>query len=214
MTESRIPKGNIQVTPEVSLNVDLDASAIVDIHVAMKEEELLQREKQLQEDLRSAEEVVKEAAGRLEGALNQIEKENQKDMSAEVFPALLSFGFKNLEGQCTVHIDKSTKRPMLKTEFTIYTGKGVQTHGIRTYKRTRMPKNISKLDKEVQAAGNEVQAIKDELLQVKQGLASVDRMERKARAQMAIRALESTAAGRKMLAGIRKDAVKALPAPK
>jgi len=210
----KVAKGSIQVTPEVTMNVELDANNLVDIHVAMKEEALLKQEKELQEALLKAEESVKNITMKLNSALHEIGEEKEKQMAEEVFPALKSFGFKDLIGKCQVGFSTDTKRLMLRLDFTLYTGRGLEAHGIHTIKRMRVPKAVAAIHKEKKQADKTVQDIKGELLKVKKGLASVDRMERRARAQMAIRALESTVAGRKMLAGIRTDATKALPAPK
>lgn len=206
------------VVPNVSMNVELDSRALVDIGVAQREEALLAKERQAIADLRELEERRSKLLQEYNEALKELGDTAAKKMRDQMVAPLKKAGFKNLKFSCivTYMVDKN-KRAKLSMQFHIddqhnhdYWG---TTQGIRSSKKVPVPAKIKTLHAKGHDLDEPIEKAQNHLMKIKTQLQNIPRMERRARAAMAIQALESTPQGRKMLAGIRKNALKALPAP-
>jgi hypothetical protein len=200
-------RGNVEVAPNVSLNVDLDAHDIVDIHVAMKEEELLKEEEKLLADLKVADQAVEDKDRELNKIITDLAKLKAKALESLVSSTLKAAGFTKIK------IDASTNRNQNQDRIVLHLTTSGNPGGL-TLSKPIKSSVVNKLRNQREVSMAEVKRIRDQLVKTKQAISNVDRMVRKARAQMALRVLESTSAGQAMLAGIKRDIVRALPAPK
>lgn len=201
------------IVPNVTMNVELDSRALVDIGVAQREEALLTKERQALAELHELEEKRSKLRKEYDETLEKLGDAAAEKMQKQIATPLKKAGFKNLKFRCSVvRVDDKNKRAKLSMRFHIHEQHN-HNQGIRSSKKVPVPAKIKTLFTKVQNLDESLEKAKDHLMKIKTQLQNIPRMERRARAAMAIQALESTPQGRKMLDGIRKDALKALPAP-
>lgn len=204
----------IEVAPNVSMHVDLESRDIVDIHVAYKEQELLERETELFE---AAERIRVENNATLNHYTEKVDAVVSRAVTTKFASIITAL---NKVSSYTHTVDAERTNGHLDTNkikvagYLQAVGKDGRGGSMPiSFDITPVPEEIAKLNAKMHALDAETKKINTELVKIKMDLANIDRMERKARANMAIMALESTDAGRRMLDSIRRDASKVLANP-
>ena len=203
--------GKVQVTPNVTMSVDLSSDDVVNIHIACKEDELLKQEEQLQAELQTVQEDLTEISKVVQD-LAQEYAEKSIDGQYIGLITLLENNTK-LTGKLGVSIHIKPKgelniRPTLhlSSPKDRYSEHSIQLNDINM----RLPDAVADMCKKQEELQARSKALSTEIIKVKTSLANIDRLERRAKANLAVMALESTDAGRKMLADIRTAGTRAL----
>jgi hypothetical protein len=206
--------GVLSVTPEVAVKVDMDAGDLVAIRVAMAEEQLLKKEEDLRGALEQLEADRAEANKAQTKAIEAAQKREEQGIRKKVASTLKEAGFTDLEFRSVIEIGLNKNKELsAKISNHIVVGKGHSTHGIYTKaKAFRMDAKLKKAAQKVEALTKQIQGTTEELRKAKSDLMQMDRVERRAKAELAMQVLQSSAEGRTLLDTLTTQ--KALPAPK
>ena len=200
------------VEPEMTLQVELKAEHLVDLQVAVTEEQLILREEELIEELSGLRERQQELVTKRNTIFDKIGKRHEKAVCAIMNPALRKAGVKRLESSVEVQEDQSSKT---KLHLNISVGSDASDKNsrgsINFYRSIPVPKELKALDAQKKAIHEKVNQVNRDLEKTKMDLMNIDRIERKARGVLAQQALESSPAGKRMLENLKR---KAIPAPK
>lgn len=211
-------KGKLEVTPEISLNVELNAQHLVDMQVSLTEEQLYQAEEKFIADIKQLDDTIREKTDARRALLDKAAESVEKALVKEVTPVLKKIGAASINSSRTWREGSAGKRakPTLDIDIEIHPDSGRKKNtigGELTFGRSiPVPAAATKLGSEIEGLQKEREAVRKKLEKVKVDLSNVPRIERKARAALAMKTLESTPAGRRLATDLQKRAL--LPPPK
>jgi hypothetical protein len=188
-------KGKVEVAPDLTLNIDLTADHLVDLQVSMTEEALLKEEEALIEKIKALGKLAGEKSAAINKECELPAREEEKRL-AFLVKALKAAGFPKPEVKCSFDVfAKEGKIAGNLTTSVVIAGQD----RLDTSRKTKVPADIQKFHDEIEALEKERGELSNTLIKIKSNLANIARMERAARAKLAMRALESTPAGRQLL---------------
>lgn len=199
-------KVKLEVAPDLSIDVDLTADHLVDLKVSMTEEALLAKEEVLIKDIKSIDAELKRLEKEASDICEKTEKAREKKLGA-VIQTLAKAGMGKISAHCRLTI--SSRVPLsVEMETTLANSGG----HLCVSKRVKAPTELTRINSEEDKLKKEKAELAANLTKIKADLANVPRMERSARATLAMRALETTPAGKQLLD--RLNLPKLLPGPK
>lgn len=203
--------GKLEVSPDILIDVKLDAQHLVDMQVSITEEQLHLEERRLITELDGLNETVSTNNEKIHGILEKGAEVQETAVAKLVTPALKKLGASKID------IDSTWRR---YDENKVHVGINVNVHSTRTervsgrlsFERSfSVSKEAKALEAKTKTLGIQVEEIRKQLTKVKNDIANIPRLERQARARLAMETLKSTPAGKRLADTLER---KALAPPK
>ena len=208
MTKKKV---SVEIAPNVSVDMGLDASHIADILIANEEDRLHKQEKALQGALKDLEKEVDNLEKNISEEIDKIVQKNQELKKIQVTEAIKALDMKakdikKVEGQ------SSPRGKKLAHTIHVEVANDNQQHVFSFCFATAVPKGVKSLKEKLDKTCEQISGTKKEIIEVKQQLGNMDAIERRARGRIAAQVLSGSAEGQKLLKDILPNN-KVLPAP-
>jgi hypothetical protein len=206
-------KGKIEIAPGVVLNAELNERHLVDMQVSIKEEQLHKEESALIRDLNELSRESGELHSKRAAAISKVCEAQQKTVLDTVAPAFKAMGATRVDAKYDWSEDGTKKRISNVVSIVAESRKknDAISGEVKFYKSVAFPAEVKKIDARLADLDKEMAKIRKNLQEVKTDLSDIPRIERQARARLAMETLKATPAG-KILAKTLE--IKALPAPR
>ena len=205
-------KGELMILPDIKMNVELTAQHLIDMQVSNTEEGLIAAEEMFIAELDVLDKKVRAETNKRRAIVDALVSIQEKAVDKAVTPVLRKIGAKHV-GTDASHSESQTGNSL---KISIVIGpearKNVDVTGSLTiHKLVRIPKTVKKIDEKLAALSKERNQTMNNLQRIKLDLSNIPRIERKARAALAQKTLESTVAGKKFAAQLNKQPLLAPP---
>ncbi len=182
---------------------------IVAIATTAREELLLSEQTALTIKINKLRQKINELDSKINSDKSKFVESKTKSKAKELIKALDNLGFKVSVDTCEEKRDGTS----IKYKFYLYGNSNYHRDSIKTKKAysISLPKKILDQERKVSAMNVEEMETQEKIFEVKKGLSNMQGMERKARAALAVAALQSSKSGREILK--QMQGVVALPQP-
>jgi hypothetical protein len=205
-------KGEIALSPEVSINVELTAQHLIDMQVSHTEENLIEAEEKLIAEVDVTAKKIAKANDRRRAILDKLAVAHRSEIASIVKPVLKKLGAKNIKVSDSWSEHKTEHRIEASVSIGPESRRENKVSGTLSFtKLITIPKTVGKIDKEIAAWEKESREIHSKLHKIKMGLSNIPRIERKARAALAQKTLESTPAGKRLATSLSSQPLLAPP---
>ena len=199
--------GGFDLTLMAEANVTKDD--IVAIATTAREEQLLSEQTELTVDLNKLRSEITKAENKVRNSTDKFVETKTKKKTKELAKAFEKLGFK----VSIIICDQERVGGSIKYRFTLGELGSYHRENIKTAKKFSLPlsKEIIKAEKALASMKIEEMEKQEKIFEVKKGLSNMQGMERKAKAALAVAALQNSKAGKAILR--QMQGVVALPQP-
>jgi len=194
---------------KLMIEANVTKDDIVAIATTAREEHLLSDQTRLTIEMNKVREKIVQAESKLEVDKEKFVASKTKTKAKELERALAALGFKVDVDTC----EQKRTGSSIKYKFSLGGDRGYHRHDIVSKKSysISLPKTILSAERKISAMKVDDMELQEKIFEIKKSLSNMQGMERKAKAALAIAALQGSKAGKAILNQLR--GVVALPQP-